>query len=162
MPLPEQRHQVGIPLDATGHEKQDVIVRMPAVVDLAFAAVGHLQGTHLANGSHRLEDGPPCPIAIEVRQRLSLALQDELELVTQAVGGGQGQEPHLAALRLVESHRSLQLDPPALADLGRTDRAGPDGTAGLEALVTGRLVLPGADNLNLPAFGPETEAFSRP
>jgi hypothetical protein len=151
-----------VAIDAGSHEEQHVVVGVPAVVHQAFTAMRHLQGTHLANATHAGKKPLPCPTAVEVPQRLRLTSQDELELVAQPVGGSEGQEPNLATLRLVHGHGCLQLDPPSLADLRRTDRAGPDRTARLKPLVAGGVVLPGTNDLNLPALCPEPQAVGRP
>ena len=116
----------------------------------------------MANGPHLLENLLHRAIAPEAMQRLGLVLQQLGQLVGFLVWRGEREQRHCPGLRLVCRHGRLQLDPPALGNLGRTDWASPDTPAGLQASIGGRAVFVVFPHLNVRVECPDSQALGRP
>ena len=113
---------------------------VPAVVSGRFAPVGDFQRPNLAEVPHLPENLLDLAVTEEGLQGLALLGQQVAQHVATLVRSGQGQQVDGAALGLVQLHGFQQLDPASLSDLGRTDWAGPDAAAGLQAGIAGRAV----------------------
>lgn len=127
-------------------EQQEVEMGVPAV-----GPVGDLPGADRANTADRVPKLDRLPSGIEAGHGLSLALDRLGQGIAQLVGIGQGQEQDLAAFLAVLATGAGQLGPAAFADLGRADRTGPDGSAGLKPAISRRAVFLGAQDRDVRA-----------
>ncbi|MNK99979.1 hypothetical protein D3C87_1203980 [compost metagenome] len=103
-PSHEQTPLKGLQIEPRAHKKEDVIMRVPAVVNGTLTPVRDLERPDLADAGHVVKQRLGSSPRIERLERLRLAIQDLREVIVEPVWSGQGHQQHLATLRLVKCH----------------------------------------------------------